>query len=150
MQANTVECVTCGQRNRVPASAAGRPRCARCQRWMPWIVVACDDDFMEVADNCTLPVLVDFWATRSGPCQIVSPTLVQLAYERAGQLKLVKVDIDANPGLTQRFSVQSAPTLLVLDRGRQLARQSGAPPLATLRHWVDRALSGTTPKVATS
>ena len=72
---------------------------------------------------------------------MVSPALEQLATERAGQLKLVKVDVDKASAISQRFTVQAVPTLLVLDHGQILARQSGAAPVAALRNWLDQALS---------
>jgi thioredoxin 2 len=71
---------------------------------------------------------------------MVSPALEQLAGERAGQLKLVKVDVDKAPTLAQRFSVQAVPTLLLLDHGQVIKRQSGAAPVAALRNWLDEAL----------
>lgn len=72
---------------------------------------------------------------------MVSPALEQLAHERAGSLKLVKVDVDVAPQISQRFTVQAVPTLLVIDRGKVLARQSGAAPVAALRNWLDQALN---------
>jgi thioredoxin 2 len=88
-----------------------------------------------------MPVLVDLWAAWCGPCRMVSPALEQLARERAGQVKLVKVDVDKAPGLSQRFDVKAVPTLLVLKDGEVLARQSGAAPANVLRDWLDRALT---------
>jgi thioredoxin 2 len=81
---------------------------------------------------------------------MVSPALEQLAGERAGQLKLVKVDVDKAPAISQRFSVQAVPTLLLLDRGQVLRRQSGAAPVAALRNWLDEALSADDSKEARS
>ena len=72
---------------------------------------------------------------------MVSPALEQLAQERAGSLKLVKVDVDAAPQISQRFTVQAVPTLLLVDDGKVLARQSGAAPVAALRSWLDQALT---------
>lgn len=72
---------------------------------------------------------------------MVSPALEQLAEERAGQLKLVKVDIDRAPRLAQRFSVQAVPTLMVLYRGEVIARQPGAAPIDALRRWLDGAIT---------
>lgn len=140
MQTSTVPCPHCGQRNRVPTGGRGRPRCARCQQWLPWIVSAGDTDFAEVAEAAPVPALVDFWAPWCGPCRMVSPALEQLAGERAGSLKLVKVDVDTAPALSQRFQVQAVPTLLLMDRGRILARKSGAAPVTALRSWIDEAL----------
>jgi thioredoxin 2 len=72
---------------------------------------------------------------------MISPALEQLAKERAGRLKLVKVDVDAAPQISARFSVQAVPTLLIMARGAVLARQSGAAPVAALRTWLDQALA---------
>lgn len=139
-----VTCPHCAKRNRVPASAGGTPRCANCHQDLPWIIDAGDDDFAAVAERATVPVLVDLWATWCGPCRTVSPALEQLAAERAGRLKLVKVDVDAAPALARRFEVQAVPTLLVLRDGQVVSRQAGAAPLPALRRWVDGAL-GTGP-----
>lgn len=141
--ASVVTCPNCAANNRTPAAAAGRPRCAKCHHWLPWIVDAGDQNFGEVAEQSPVPALVDLWATWCGPCRMVSPALEQLARERAGQLKLVKVDVDAAPDLSRRFGVQAVPTLLLLDRGQVLARKAGAAPVAALRTWLDSALQST-------
>ncbi|GAA4834472.1 thioredoxin [Actinomycetospora corticicola] len=143
-----VTCPNCGMRNRVPAVGTGRPACGNCHAHLPWIAEAGDADFTEIAERAPLPVLVDLWAPWCGPCRMVSPALEQLATERAGRIKLVKVDIDANPGTARRFEVMAVPTLLVLRRGDVVARQAGAAPLPTLRTWLDESLgadAGTTP-----
>ncbi len=137
----TVACANCGRTNRVPAAAEGSPRCGNCRAPLPWIAEAGDADFREVAEQASLPVLVDLWATWCGPCRMVSPALEQVAEDLAGRIKLVKVDIDKSPALAQRFEVQAVPTLLVLDHGRQVARQTGAAPAYALRQWVDESLS---------
>jgi thioredoxin 2 len=147
MKSTTVVCEHCGHTNRLPAAAKGSPRCGNCHRPLPWIVDAGDDDFAEVAEQATIPVLVDMWATWCGPCRMVSPVLAQLARERAGQIKLVKVDVDKAPRLSQRFDVKAVPTLMVLRDGKVLAHQPGAAPANVLRDWLDRALA--TPAGAT-
>lgn len=141
MATRTVRCETCERLNRVPAAAQGKPRCGNCKAFLPWIVDAGDDDFAQIAAQATVPVLVDLWATWCGPCRMVSPALEQLAREKAGQLKLVKVDIDQAPKLAQRFSVQSVPTLMVLYRGEVIARQAGAVPINALRRWLNEAIT---------
>jgi thioredoxin 2 len=141
MESTIVACPHCGKRNRVPAASDGKPRCANCHNYLPWIASAGDQDFEEVVEKSPVPVLVDMWATWCGPCLMVSPALEQLATERAGELKLVKVDVDKSPAISQRFTVQAVPTLLVIDHGQVLARQAGAAPVAVLRNWLDQALS---------
>jgi thioredoxin 2 len=104
-------------------------------------VEAGDDSFSDVAERANLPVLVDMWAPWCGPCRMVSPALEQVARELAGRVKLVKVDVDAAPNLSQRFTVQAVPTLMVLRNGAAIARQSGATPAATIRRWVEDAIA---------
>jgi thioredoxin 2 len=141
MTTTTIACQHCGQSNRVPAAAKGTPRCGKCHQLLPWIVDAEDADFAEIAQQASIPVLVDLWAEWCGPCRQVSPVLAQLARERAGKVKLVKVDVDKAPGLSQRYDVRAIPTLIVLRRGEVIARQTGAAPANVLRRWLDQALS---------
>ncbi|HTF46428.1 MAG TPA: thioredoxin [Pseudonocardia sp.] len=139
-RAAVVTCPNCGRRNRVPSAANGVPRCGNCHRPLPWITDADDTDFAEVAERASIPVLVDLWATWCGPCRMVSPALEQLATELAGQLKLVKVDVDQSSAVAARFEVQAVPTLIVLRNGQVAARQAGAAPLNTLRGWVSQVI----------
>jgi thioredoxin 2 len=142
MEPALTTCPACGKTNRVPAQAAGRPRCGSCKADLPWIVVAGDADFAAVAEQSPVPVLVDFWAAWCGPCRMVSPVLDKLARERPGRIKLVKVDVDKSPGLSRRFDVQAIPTLMVMVDGKVAARQAGAAPAEVLRSWLDGALAG--------
>jgi thioredoxin 2 len=136
-----IQCPNCGRKNRVPAAATGIPRCGHCKAALPWVADTGDDDFHGVAEAASIPVVVDLWAPWCGPCRAVSPALEQLARERAGQLKLVKVNVDEAPKLAERFAVQAVPTLMVMRGGQVLARQAGAAPVATLRAWIDDALA---------
>ncbi|MFC9343964.1 thioredoxin [Streptomyces sp. NPDC057020] len=138
----TVTCPNCGRGNRIPVTAEGRPRCGHCKQPLPWVVDAGDDDFAEVVERASVPVVVDLWATWCGPCRTVSPALEQVARDLAGRIKLVKVDVDRNPQLSRRFDVQAVPTLLVLDKGETIARQAGAAPAHVLRAWVEQAMAG--------
>lgn len=134
-------CPQCGTRNRVPPSSTGKPRCAKCQTWLPWIVNAGDGDYAAVVDQSAVPVLVDLWAPWCGPCRTVSPALEQLAGEFAGRLKLVKVDVDKAPQTSSRLEVQAVPTLLITRSGKILARRAGAAPVAALRAWLEEILA---------
>jgi thioredoxin 2 len=142
VKSSVVPCPSCGRRNRVPAAATGTPRCARCRAPLPWITDADDSDFDLVASG-RLPVLVDLWAQWCGPCRAVSPALEQLARDHAGEVKLVKVDVDRAPEVSQRFGVQAVPTLVVLREGAEVARQIGAAPEPALRRWLEGALAST-------
>jgi len=148
MESDISTCPHCGKRNRVPATATGKPRCANCRHWLPWIAAADDGDFTEIVETSSVPVLVDLWATWCGPCRTVGPALEQLAVERSGELKLVKVDVDRAPAIAQRFAIQAVPTLLVINNREVLGRQSGASSLAALRRWLDETLSTSKAKEA--
>src|ERR1700745_3373080 len=142
MASELIRCAPCAQANRVPAAAAGTPRCGKCHQPLPWIADADDSTFGEIADAAKIPVIVDLWAPWCGPCRMVSPALEQLARDLAGQVKLVKVNVDDSPQLSQRFAAQAIPTLLMLRDGRVVARQVGALPPPALRAWAENALAG--------
>lgn len=133
---NTVACPSCGTKNRVPAAASGVPQCARCHAKLPWLTGASDADFDAIAASDKVTVLVDLWAPWCGPCLRVAPILEKLAVERAGSLKIVKVNVDDNPRTQARFGAQSIPTLVLLRDGREVSRQVGALPIERLRTWV--------------
>lgn len=137
--ATVVSCPSCSTRNRVPASATGTPRCASCHRALPWIVDAGADEF-EAATATSALVLVDLWAPWCGPCRTISPLVEQAAHDLAGRLKVVKVNVDVAPGVSQRYGVQGIPTLLLLRGGREVSRQVGALPGHALRRWIDQEL----------
>jgi thioredoxin 2 len=139
--AEVVECEQCGRKNRVPAAGTGTPKCGHCGAPLPWIADADDATFAEVVEQADLPVLVDLWAPWCGPCRMVSPVLEKVAPRYAGRVKLVKVNVDAAPEISRRFSVQAVPTLLLTDHGQVLARQAGAAPEPALRQWLDNALA---------
>jgi thioredoxin 2 len=140
MATTVIACRNCGRKNRVPTAARGSPRCGNCHQALPWIVEAGDDDFGEVVEAATIPVVLDLWAPWCGPCRMVTPALEQLAAEFAGKVKLVKVNVDEAPRVAQRFEVTGIPTLLVLQRGQVVAEQIGAAPEHALREWLTRSL----------
>jgi thioredoxin 1 len=74
------------------------------------------------------PVIVDFWAEWCGPCRAVSPILEQIAEERADELRVVKVNIDEEPELQQRYGILSIPTILLFKAGEPAAAAIGAQP----------------------
>ena len=83
-------------------------------------------------------VLVDFWATWCGPCQMVAPVLKQIAGERTGTLKVVKLDADENQRTVARFGVRGLPTMLLFKGGKPVAQIVGAVPKGKIEAVLDQ------------
>jgi thioredoxin 2 len=127
----TVSCPSCGRLNRVDLARAGdRPVCGQCRKpiALDHPLRLGDADFDRVVGDAQVPVLVDFYADWCGPCKMMAPVLDQVARDRAGQMLVMKVDTDRNPGVSQRFRIASIPTLILFRNGREAARELGAIP----------------------
>ena len=81
--------------------------------------------------------LVDFFATWCGPCKMMHPVLEQLKEEMGDSLRIIKIDIDKNEALMERYRIQSVPTLMLFRKGDALWRQSGAMSLSDLKKVVN-------------
>jgi len=88
------------------------------------------------------PVLVDLWAEWCSPCLVIAPILLQLIEEYEGALSLAKVEVDEeeNMKLAGRYKVRGFPTILLIIKGEEVARFSGAKPLSYIREFVDEHL----------
>ena len=91
-----------------------------------------EQSFDEEVLQSEKPVIVDFWAEWCGPCHAVAPVLDRIVEESNGDLKLVKVNIDEQPALSQRFGVQSIPTMILFKNGEPAAAAIGAQPKPAL------------------
>jgi thioredoxin 1 len=95
-------------------------------------VTVSDDSFADDVLASSTPVLVDFWATWCGPCKMVAPVLEEIASEKAGQLTIAKIDVDANPATARDFQVVSIPTMILFQNGEAVKRIVGAKGKAAL------------------
>jgi thioredoxin 1 len=100
-----------------------------------------EETFQREVIESPLPVLVDFWAEWCGPCKMIGPILDKLAGDFAGQIKIAKVDVDANPRLSQAFQIQSIPNLMFVKSGKIVGQQAGALPEHVLRDIIGQLIA---------
>ena len=99
-----------------------------------------DATFAQDVEGSPVPVLVDAWAPWCGPCHMIAPVIDQLATELAGRVRVVKLNVDDNPGTAARFDLRSIPTLLVLKDGREVDRLVGVQPKQEIVRRLERVL----------
>ncbi len=100
-----------------------------------------DKTFETEVLKATEPVLVDFFAEWCGPCKAMAPALDAVAAEMKGKIKVVKVDVDQNPGITQQFAIQAMPTLMIFKGGKIAAKHTGAMvQKRSLEDWVKKTI----------
>lgn len=96
------------------------------------VLAVSDDTFEREVLQSSTPVLVDFWAPWCGPCRAIAPVVEELAREYDGKLKVVKMNVDDNPGTPNKYGVRGIPTLLVIEGGQVKEQLVGAQPKARL------------------
>ncbi|HJP77845.1 MAG TPA: thioredoxin domain-containing protein, partial [Pseudonocardiaceae bacterium] len=107
-----------------------------------WVIDVTEADFQaEVVErSLQVPVIVDLWADWCGPCKQLSPVLERLANAAGGAWVLAKVDVDANPRISQVFGVQSIPTVVAIAGGQPIDAFAGALPEPEVRQWINSLL----------
>ncbi len=101
------------------------------------IVHTSDNSFdSDVLEN-DMPVLIDFWAEWCGPCKMIAPLLDEAADEYAEKLKVVKLNVDENPAVAQKFGIRSIPTLMIFKGGAVQAQKLGAMSKSQLTEFLD-------------
>jgi thioredoxin 2 len=137
-----VPCPHCDTLNRV---AAGRPaaqgQCGKCHKPLfQGRPMALGGARFDRHANAEIPLLVDFWAEWCGPCRAMAPTFAKAAEKFEPRARFAKVDSDAEGPLAQRFNIRSIPTLVLMHRGKEIARMSGAVGPADLDRWIEAHL----------
>jgi len=86
------------------------------------------------------PVVVDFWAEWCGPCKMIAPALEEIADELGDKVKIVKLNVDENPGVSGAYGIRTIPTLLLFKDGKIADTKIGAAPKGELKKWISSAL----------
>jgi len=136
-------CPACGTTNRVPDHRLhDKPVCGRCGAELMAARPAALSDpiFPSFIAHTGLPVLVDFWADWCGPCKMMAPHF-ETAAAQLPEVRFAKVDTEACPQAGTAQRIRSIPTLILYQRGREVARQSGAMAAGDLVRWVEAQLA---------
>jgi thioredoxin 2 len=137
MEDSVVSCSQCGAQNRLSTSQQNQvPICGKCRGALPWILAGTDISFRKELETA-VPVLVDFWAGWCSPCRMTAPVLEDIARDKAGQIKVLKIDVDQNPATASQFNIRSIPTLILFKNGKPVETILGAMPKAALLERLD-------------
>jgi len=100
-----------------------------------------DETFEAEVKKADKPVLVDFWAEWCGPCRMIAPIIEEISEEFAGKLKVVKLDIESNPGVAQAYNIRGIPALLLFKNGEVAGQKIGALPKQQLKAWISESVA---------
>lgn len=136
-------CPSCATANRVPPEKLGSGgKCGRCGSALfdghPVTLGSANFDAHLMRSD--IPLLVDFWATWCGPCRQMAPAFEAAARQLEPQVRLGKLDTEAEQAVAARYGIRSIPTLILFRGGKELARQSGAMPTNAIIQWAQRAI----------
>jgi thioredoxin 2 len=141
-----LRCKSCNALNRVPAKRLSQnPICGKCKALLDFpfqTINTTTASFDQELSSWFETALVVFWDKQSTLFKTIDPTIADIAFSRAGKLKVLKVNVDAEPGLASLYSVQALPTFIAFRNSRQLGRMDGTPrESAELVQWVARFIS---------
>jgi thioredoxin 2 len=138
---NTI-CPSCQATNRLPEDRINDgAKCGRCGNALfSGNVVHATASTLDKYLQDDLPVVIDFWAPWCGPCVSFAPIFEDVAQERAGKIRFIKVNTEAEPELSARFRIRSIPTIMVFNEGKMVDSLGGAMPKAPFNNWLNESL----------
>jgi len=139
-----IVCGQCGQINRLPAERpAGAARCGSCHT--PFFggqpIEVDEEAFSRQVAQSDVPLLIDVWAPWCGPCRAMAPMFERAAQQLEPRVRLLKLNSDAAPGASSRLGITGIPTLLLMQRGKELARSAGAMDTQSIVAWTQAGLA---------
>ena len=134
-----VVCPHCDATNRVPLARIRQgAKCGRCKQalFAGQPLELNQGNFQKHVSQNDLPLVVDFWAPWCGPCRMMAPVFAQAAGQMEPEVRLAKVNTEAEQAIAGGLGIRSIPTLILFKNGRETARQAGAMPLPQLMQWI--------------
>lgn len=140
-----LRCRSCGTLNRVPSHRLmERPHCGKCRGILEFPtgpVNATAENFGREVFEWPGVAIVEFWSYQCGACALVQPLLERLARQKAGLLKIVKVNVEKEASIANRFQIRSTPSILVYRNGKLIDELYGAYPEPEMQAWIEAAIN---------
>ena len=99
-----------------------------------------ENEFESEVINSDKPVVIDFWAEWCGPCKEIAPILDEIADEMKDKIKVVKINIDENPNIPNKYGIQSIPTMIIFKKGQPISTKIGAAIKSEVKTWIETSV----------